>query len=138
MLLLVWTVGLGCSGGEDTGQKESESTFEGCGDPETYDIGIRAKVTRGGQPAVGIRVYLEERLWEPGILGEGSTDRDGSVSFDASPVTGIPNCWATAVDYWLVAEDGGSTVEDDMNSELYDAVDDGSLIADVSDRPLEF
>ncbi len=136
MLLLTWM--LACTAGEDGEQKESEATVEGCGDPESYDIGIRAKVTRGGQPAAGVRVYLEERLWEPGILGEGSTDRDGTVSFEASPVTGIPNCWATAVDYWLVAEDGGDVVEDDMNSELYDAVDDGSMVADVSNRPLEF
>lgn len=138
MLLLTWMLGLGCSAGKEEEQKESENTSEGCGDPETYDIDIRAKVTRNGQPAGGVRVYLEERLWEPGILGEGTTDRDGSVSFTASPVTGIPNCWATAVDYWLVAEDGADVVEDDMNSELYDAVDDGSMLADVSDRPLEF
>lgn len=136
MLLLTWM--LACTAGEDGEQKESEPTVEGCGDPESYDIGIRAKVTRGGQPAAGVRVYLEERLWEPGILGEGSTDRDGTVSFDATSVTGIPNCWATAVDYWLVAEDSGDVVEDDMNSELYDAVDDGSMVADVTNRPLEF
>jgi hypothetical protein len=44
------------------------------------------------------------------------------------------------LNYWLVATDPADTtrvVEDDMNTELYNAIDGGTLATDVSDRPLE-
>lgn len=129
---------VGCSGKKESTPKETEDTQAVCGDVTTFDVTVQAKVTKGGKAASGVAVHLEERNWEPGTLGEGVTKADGTVEFLASPVTSIDRCWATALDYWIVAEDGADTVEDDMNTELYNAITDGSLKADVRDRPLEF
>ncbi len=129
----------GCSSGEDTAVKESaEDTQDGaCGDVSTYDVVIRAQVERGGRAAAGVRVYLDDRAWELAELGEGTTGADGTVTFTAAGVTSVDGCWGTLLDYWIVAEDtDGATVEDDMNTELFNAIDDGSLEADVTTRPL--
>lgn len=135
---IVMLFAIGCSGKQDSGKQDTEEEQTGCGDVTTFDVTVKAAVTRNGRVASGIAVRLEERNWEPGTLGEGTTGADGTVSFLASPVTSIDRCWATALDYWIVADDAGNEVEDDMNTELYNAISDGSLVADVTGRPLEF
>ncbi len=109
-----------------------------CGDPIPYDVEIRARVEDAGGPAAGILVYLDDRGWTYTILGSGTTDAAGEVSFVAQNVTALDGCWGTVLNYQLVAEDEGDgrEVEDDMNTELHAAIDDGSLIADVRDFAL--
>ena len=139
MVMLVALL-VGC-GGEEPEPKDSEATDSqdgACGEVTTHDVVIRAKVSKPGG-AEGVRVYLDDRAWELAVLGEGVTDAAGEVEFTAAGVTSVAGCWGTLLDYWIVAEDGaGVTVEDDMNTDLFNAIDDGSLVADVSGRPLEF
>ena len=111
-----------------------------CGEPTTYDVAFRVKVVdvRGA----GIRdaaVSLEDRGYTFTSLGAASTGADGTVAFTAVGVTSLPDCWGTLLDYWLVAEDAADAsrrVEDDMNTQLFNAIDDGSLSVDVTEFPL--
>ena len=122
---------------EDTAVEEDVD--EGaCGEVRTHDLEVRAAFEdASGAPLSGVRVSLEERNWAPGTLGEGSTTADGTVSFVAPGVTDVEGCWGSALDYWLVAEaDGYATLEETMNSNLYNAIDDGSLVADLRATPL--
>lgn len=120
---------------EDTGHAGTE-----CGDPEVFDIEIVAKVEANGKAAPGIEVALDDRGQTGEILGTGTTGPNGTTTFSAVGVTSLDGCWGIVLDYWLVAtdpDDASRTVEDDMNTELYNAIEDGSMQADVSDRPLE-
>jgi hypothetical protein len=113
-----------------------------CGEPSTWDVEVTAMVVSAddGRPLEGIEVSLDDRGWEDEVLGTGTTARNGRVTFTAEGVTSLPNCWGTVLNYWLVATDPADTtrvVEDDMNTELYNAIDGGTLATDVSDRPLE-
>jgi hypothetical protein len=111
-----------------------------CGEPSTYDVEVTAKVVdSSGTGVSAIEVVLDDRGWTYGELGGGTTGIDGSVTFTATGVTSLPNCWGTVLNYWIVATDpadSSRTVEDDMNTELYNAIDGGSMAADVSDFPL--
>jgi hypothetical protein len=109
-----------------------------CGEVHTHDLDVRAAFEDvSGAPIEAARVSLEERNWAPGRLGEGLTDADGTVSFAATDVTDVEGCWGSALDYWLVADaDGFATLEETMNSNLYNAIADGSLVADLRATPL--
>lgn len=131
---------LACSPSKDSAPVETTDSQDGaCGAVSTHVVTVRAKVLVGGQPAAGLRVYLDDRGWEMKSVGEGNTGANGEVEFVADPVTSVENCWGTVLNYWIVAENtDGSTVEDDMNTELFNAIDDGSLVSDVTGFPLEF
>lgn len=141
MLILLFA--FACEVEAETGQPVEDSGHAGvdCGEASTYDIEVTAMVTSGGRsPAEGIEVVLDDRGWTYSELGSGTTGTDGKVTFTAVGVTSLPNCWGTVLDYWLVATDPADpsrTVEDDMNTELYNAIDNGSLSTDTTDRPLE-
>ncbi len=133
---------VGCAPAEeDTEDTGSDDNGVQCGDPVTYDIEVTAKVVDGdGAPVPEIDVFLDDRGWEYDFLGSGPTDSRGRVTFTAYGVTALDGCWGTVLNYWLVAIDPTNqdrTAEDDMNTELYNAIDDGSLATDVSDFPLE-
>lgn len=108
-----------------------------CGEVRTHDVEIRvAVVDAASVPLAGVGVALEERLWAPDELGGGTTDADGLVVFTAAGVTDVEGCWGTALDYWLVlAADGRETIEETMNSNLYNAIADGSLVVDLRATP---
>jgi hypothetical protein len=133
----------GCTGDLETGEPVEDSDPPGvdCGDASTHDIEITARVvSTRGTPAAGIDVILDDRGWTYGPLGSGVTDVDGLVTFTAAGVTSLPNCWGTVLNYWVVATDPADpsrTAEDDMNTELYNAIDGGTFATDISDRPLE-
>jgi hypothetical protein len=130
---------LGCTGKEENEPEESDSGGgSGCGEVTTQDITVIAAVIKGGRPVENIRVFLDDRGWEMMSLGEGLSDSQGKVEFVAAGVTGVENCWGTVLNYWLVAEDEeGNSAEDDMNTELYNAIEDGSFVVDTTSRPLE-
>lgn len=138
--IAIFLVMTACSGKTtESAPDTDENEGSGCGEVSSFDVTIVAKVTAGGRPASGYRVFLDDRGWNYTSLGEGTTDASGEVSFVATGVTSVENCWGTVLNYWVVAEDAdGNQVEDDMNNELFNAIDDGSLVADVTSRPLEF
>ena len=120
---------------EDTGDPPGIQ----CGDATTWDVTIRARVEDAdGLGLEGVTVGLDDRGYTYGVLGTGDSVATGDVQFVATGVTDLPGCWGIVLDYWLVAYDeaGELVVEDDMNTELYDAIADGSLLADVSGFPL--
>lgn len=141
MLILLFA--FACDVPEDSGEPAGDSGHAGvdCGEASIHDIEVTAMVTSGGRaPAEGIEVVLDDRGWTDSELGSGLTGADGKVTFTAVGVTSLPNCWGTVLDYWLVATDpadASRTVEDDMNTELFNAIDGGTLATDTSDRPLE-
>lgn len=131
-----------CTPEADTGEAPDDTGHAGteCGDPELFDIEIVAKVLANGKAAPGIEVALDDRGQTGEILGTGTTGPNGTATFTALGVTSLEGCWGIVLDYWLVATDPADTsrtVEDDMNTELYNAIDDGTLQADVTDFPLE-
>ena len=120
----------------DTGDADDGA----CGDVSTHDVRVRAKVVdASGDAAADIDVVLDDRGWEMVELGGATTDAKGEVDFVAVGVTSVEDCWGTVLNYQLVATDPADTsrtVEDGINSHLYAAIDDGSLVADVRDFPL--
>ncbi|MBM4389968.1 MAG: hypothetical protein FJ090_02490 [Deltaproteobacteria bacterium] len=131
----------GCGPGEEDTQDTGDDGGVECGDPVAYDIEVTAKVVdQRGAGLEGVEVGLDDRGWNYEILGSGTTNRGGMVTFTAAGVTALDGCWATVLNYWIVATDPSDesrTAEDDMNTELYNAIDNGSLATDVSDFPLE-
>ena len=138
-MLLLWALAA-CVAGEttETGDSGGDLGTE-CGETTTYDIEISGKVTdSAGKALAGMRVYLDDRGQTHTSLGEGTTKPDGQATFTAAGVTAIENCWMV-LDYWLVAEDPADTTrtdEDDMNTQLFNAIDDGSLNVDSTEFPL--
>jgi hypothetical protein len=132
-----------CACGEEPADEEQEDTGDPpgihCGDATTWDVTVRARVEdAAGQGVEGVTVGLDDRGYTYGLLGSGETVATGDVQFVATGVTDLPGCWGIVLDYWLVAYDDAGKVaaEDDMNTELYDAIADGTVLADVSAFPL--
>jgi hypothetical protein len=123
----------------DTNDTQTTEPSGACGDPIQYNLTVIGTVTSGpGQYAPGAHVVLEDRGWEPGtILGEGVTDNKGVFTLDVVGLTSLENCWGTVLDYVLEADKGVFYGERDINSNLFNAIEDGSLVADMSAFPLE-
>ncbi len=129
----------GCAPADETVDEAEDSDPAGvqCGEPVTYDIEIRARVEDAAGAVADVEVALDDRGWTNAILGVGTTGANGEVTFAALGVTALDGCWGTVLNYQLVAQHSdGREVEDDMNTELHAAIDDGSLVADVRDFPL--
>lgn len=140
MLLIAWLAACGGTPEKEPGDTADERDGA-CGDVTTWDVQVFAKVTdEAGTPRESVRVAVEERLWAPAELGAGTTGPDGTVAFVAEGVTSVEECWATALDYWIVAvpppDSGVDATEDDLNTDLFNAIDDGSLVVDLRERPL--
>ncbi len=138
--MLGWMILAACGADEpgDTGPAEPQSA---CGEPSTVAVTVVARVV---DPAGGgvkdIRVALDDRGWTFQELAEGTTDRDGYVTLEAVELTDLPGCWGTVLDYVLVASDPKGhweTAEKDVNSWLYNAISDGTGVADLSGYPIE-
>lgn len=128
---------LACGPGATTETGDSDDGSTDCGASEYYDVMVVARVEdAGGSPVEGVEVRIEERNLARDF-GAGTSDVAGNVSFTASQLESVPGCWGLLLDYWIVAScDGTDCAEDDMNTELFNAIDDGSLVADVSSFPL--
>ena len=124
---------------QETGDTGGDLGTE-CGETTTYDISIAGRVVDSkGKGLSGMTLYLDDRGQTHSSLGQATTAADGTATFTAKDVTAIENCWMV-LDYWLVAEDPSDvtrTDEDDMNTQLFNAIDDGSLSVDSTEFPLE-
>jgi hypothetical protein len=113
-----------------------------CGPPIDFDLTLVGTVVGPyGTAAPDTEVWVEDRGWSPGrILGTGTTDAYGAFTLSLTDVTSVEGCWATLLDYVLVGERtmpaGVQSGELDLNSSLYNAIEDGSLVADLGSFPL--
>ena len=51
--------------------------------------------------------------------------------FAVPGVTSVEDCWATLLDYWIVGELGGESGSRGVNNDLYAAISDASLEAEL-------
>lgn len=141
-LVLIALSSLACAGGDDEKDDDDESTEDdgACGEFSTWDLEVAAKVEDArGAPLAGMRVYLDDLATSDPLLGEGETDAQGEVRFATPGVEFAEGCVGTLFDYKLIAEDPGGVyaeASNDMNSNLYNATLDGTLVADVRGVPL--
>lgn len=128
-----------CGGTPDTEDTGEENTGA-CGDPVSVDLVVQARVVDpSGEGLSGIRLVVEDRAWNLEDLGEAQSQGDGTAEIEALGVTDLPGCWGTMLNYYLVAEDPAgvwSSTEDAINSWLYNAINDGSMVADMTEFPL--
>jgi hypothetical protein len=138
-LWILVALAAGC-GGEapeqtDTGEKE------GCGTPSLHTVSVvYLVVDSSGNGVSNLEVRLEERAWEPGVLGAGETDGNGNGELLAESVTDLPGCWGTMLNYVVVASDPSGyygDAEKPVNSYLFGAISDGSNRADLTAFPIE-
>lgn len=116
---------IGCGGGS------LEPTDEGdgggaCGavTEHTLDL-IVTVVDDGGAPVTGASVTLEERSWEPGVIGAGTTDESGVATLSDLSITSVADCWGVVLDYRLVVTAGEASTESGLNPALLDAITTG-------------
>lgn len=135
-----------CAHVSDTAEPEEDTGRAGmnCGEGTKHDVEIVARVVSGAEANFreepGIEVSLDDRGYTGLILGTGTTDSKGEVSFMAVGVTALEGDCGALLNYWVVATDPADTarsVEDDMNAELHTAIDGGSLRSDIRDFPLD-
>jgi hypothetical protein len=129
---------IACHGGEPVDSDTDPAG--GCGDVTTWDITIRAAVIDGDSqaPVEGADVTLYDEAWNPGdTLGTAQTGADGHVELVATDVTSVDGCWGTALDYELIAMTFDKSGVMELNSALHAAIDDGTLVVDVTAFPIE-
>jgi hypothetical protein len=122
---------------EDPGPPESQcgEVFDG---EDGYDVTIDGAVSIGGAPAEGVAVDLVEMNWERGrVFGSGLSDAGGLFTIDGINLTVVEDCWGTAIDYKIMASLDPLEAERDVNSQLFNAINDGSLATDISGIPIE-
>jgi len=131
-LLCVLGLLVACKGGQDSDPQE---TGGACGAVTEHTISVEVTVDDGSDaPVEGATVRLEERAWEPGTLGEGTTDAQGQVTLADLSITSVEDCWGTVLDYQLVVEKDPASTEVRLNSALFNAVQSGEQVVrrDVS------
>lgn len=133
-LLLALTA---CGDGGDT-DTDSDTDGGACGDVSTHTLSLWGLVhDASGAPVQGASVRLEDRGWNDGdVLGEGTSGADGSFLLEDLEVTSVEDCWGTMLSYWVVAEEGERSGEEQVNVWLYTAIDEGSASADASTVPV--
>jgi len=129
-------LGMGC--GSEPEPDSDTSSGGACGAVTEHVMEVAGLVEdSAGNVVIAANVRLEDRGWEPGtVLGEGITDSGGSFSLTELNVTGVEDCWGVLLDYVLVAESNGKTGEKQINHQLFNAVVDGSMNADLSSFPI--
>jgi hypothetical protein len=140
MILMMATVlTLGCAAEEQSLEDTGEE--EGCGTPTTHSVTVTFAVVDASKNGVSnLEVRLEDRAWEPGVLGTGQTDGNGLGELLADSVTDLPGCWGTMLNYVVIAEDPSgyyADAEKPVNSYLFGAISDGSNQADLTAFPIE-
>ena len=129
----------GCSGEEEPIPEDTDTQIGECGEPA---YGLEATITglvqdATGAPVEGAEVRLEEWNWEPGTVhGTATTDVNGAFTMAATELVDVPGCWGTALDYHVVADFGELTGDAIANQKLYNALIDGSGVADFSSVPI--
>ena len=127
-----------CASAADTSETDVEDDGA-CGEVSAWDVTVRGAVVDGsGGPVAGAAVRLDDMGWNPGTtLGDGTTDGSGAFEFLADDVTSVDGCWGTLLDYVVRAELGDAAAERDVNTPLYNAIQDGTRVMDITGAPLE-
>lgn len=138
----IWILALAAVGcGAEPDPQEDTSDQSGCGVPSEHTVSlVYAVVDAAGNGVANLAVRLEDRAWEPGVLGSGETDGNGLGELLAESVTDLPGCWGTLLNYVVVVQDPSgyyADAEKPVNSYLFGAISDGSNIADFTDFPIE-
>jgi len=109
-----------------------------CGDVTHVDMRLLGVVNNEqGNPAPFAEVSLEDRGWEPGtLLGFAYADLKGRFDLPITQLADVEGCWETILNYTVVAELGPQSGEFKVNSRLQAAITNGSLVADISDVPI--
>lgn len=111
-----------------------------CGETSYHDLVVLGTVQDSyGQPAVGARVWLEDRGFSPTVqtMGEATVDVYGQFEMTVDQLASVEDCWGTLLDYVLVGELGNERGEEGINPTLHGAILDGSGIADRGSIPLQ-
>lgn len=110
-----------------------------CGDVSHWAITLLGRVTLNtGNPAVGAHAWLQDDGWIPGtVVGEATTDDQGRFEMALPNVTSVENCWGTLLDYQLNAELGTLAGARGINTDLFNAIYTGELVADTTAFPLQ-
>jgi hypothetical protein len=142
---------VGCSGGKTTSPPDTSgpttdtapttdttttptNTQGACGEHTSWNVSIAGTIERPShQPAEGATVELEERVWNnpPKSFGTVTTDAYGHFQIDAQQILSIEGCWGILLDYHLTAELGPGSADSSVNQSLYNAIQDGTLFADL-------
>ena len=133
--VILASVACGSSDPTDTADTDDQGA---CGSVSTEIMAVRGIVEReDGAPLEGVSVLLEDRGWNPGTtLGASTTDEEGRFLLENLTITDVENCWGSMLDYVLVASQGAQTAEKEINTQLYNAIIDASMEADVSSFPI--
>ena len=109
-----------------------------CGQVSTWDVTLVGVATRpDGGPAGSATIRLEDRGWAPGtIVGEALTNHNGEFQLELAGLTSVEDCWGTILNYVLTGHTISAYGERPLNPPLLNAIEDGSLHADVSGLPL--
>lgn len=117
----------GCGPGEVDSDTEPVG---GCGEVTTSMVDLTVTVVGPeDQPIDGASVSLEERAWEPGTLGTGTTDSSGEVLLANLDITGVEDCWGTVLDYVVVVALDERSAESRVNPTLFNAINGGGGVA---------
>ena len=141
-LFLAGFFGLSGCGEPEPAKEDSEDTQDGaCGDASYWDITVRAKVQdEGGSPLADMAVELDdESTGATGALGSGTTNPQGLVELLATGVEFREGCVGTLYDYQTIVTDPAGIygeAKEEMDSNLYNATIDGTLIADITNVPI--
>jgi hypothetical protein len=112
-----------------------------CGSPINYDMTLVGFVLGGnGEVGDAASLSIEDRGWQPGrILGTGTTDSYGAFTIPLTDVTSVEDCWGTLLDYVLVGQrtvaGGEQSGELGLNTLLFNAIQDGTFVADLGSIP---
>lgn len=132
-LMISLVVGCGGSTGDDTDDLDDI----GCGTPVEYTITATGHVVDGaGARLAGVNVRFEDRAWSPGNLDTAVTGADGSFTLVANGLTWLPRCYATALSYWVVAEDGAMYDEKAANQRIFNAIEEETFAFSLEQFPL--
>ena len=110
-----------------------------CGEVTVWDLTVRGVVHNAqGVGAPFASVWLEDRGWATTVevLGTTTTDGQGGFELAVTGLTSVEDCWGTLLNYVLVAELGPQRGEDEINTWLFTAISNGTLVADLSTSPL--
>lgn len=132
-------LGTGTGTGATTNPGTGTGGGGGCGDVNEWAMTLEGRVVDmagTGVPFADVRV--EERVWHPTttVMGAGVTNAEGFFFLNLPEIVDVEDCWGTILDYSVVAEQGPRSTERGINTPLFNAIQDGSLAADIADLTL--
>lgn len=111
-----------------------------CGEITHWAVTVTGRVeTSDGSGAAFADVWVEDRGWNPTTITIGSTtaDQQGNYTIQIADLVSAADCWGTVLDYVLVGQQGPIQGERQVNSPLFNAIQDGSLTANLAALTLQ-